>query len=143
GEGALMFRAMKGTPQPASDVNPPTSIAIGVPETYFCDRLDPAVRSALAGARRVLAGKGCDLRAVEIDRAAWTPDVYLHIVLADAAWYHAPTLETEASAYSPGVRLRLEMGRYVLAEDYVRARRLRDVLTRAVDAAFGTCDVLI
>ena len=28
--------------------------------------------------------------------------------------------------YSPGVRLRLEMGRYVLAEDYVRAHALRE-----------------
>ena len=30
---------------------------------------------------------------VEIDHAAWTPDVYLHIVLPEAAWYHAPLLD--------------------------------------------------
>ena len=34
-------------------------------------------------------------------------------------------LDGHAERYSPGVRLRLEMGRYILAEDYVRAMRLR------------------
>ena len=34
-------------------------------------------------------------------------------------------LTEHADQYSPGVRLRLEMGRYILAEDYVRAMRLR------------------
>ena len=39
--------------------------------------------------------------------------------------------------YTPPVRLRLEMGRYVLAEDYVRALAGRDVLRREVDAALA------
>ena len=41
-------------------------------------------------------------------------------------------IDAHADRYSPGVRLRLEMGRYILAEDYVRAMFLRSVLTRAV-----------
>jgi aspartyl-tRNA(Asn)/glutamyl-tRNA(Gln) amidotransferase subunit A len=40
------------------------------------------------------------------------------------------------------VRFRLEMGRYVMAEDYVRALRLRARLARAVDAALAEVDVL-
>jgi aspartyl-tRNA(Asn)/glutamyl-tRNA(Gln) amidotransferase subunit A len=35
------------------------------------------------------------------------------------------------------------MGRYVLAEDYVRALRGREVLTREVDAALGGRDALL
>jgi Asp-tRNA(Asn)/Glu-tRNA(Gln) amidotransferase A subunit family amidase len=35
------------------------------------------------------------------------------------------------------------MGRYVLAEDYVRAMRMRDVLTGAVDRALEQCDALL
>ncbi len=37
--------------------------------------------------------------------------------------------------YTPNVRIRLEMARYVLAEDYVRALDARRVLRRQVDAA--------
>ena len=43
------------------------------------------------------------------------------IVLPEAAWYHGPLLEQYVDLYSPGVRLRLEMGRYIIAEDYLRA----------------------
>jgi aspartyl-tRNA(Asn)/glutamyl-tRNA(Gln) amidotransferase subunit A len=45
--------------------------------------------------------------------------------------------------YTPNVRMRLEMGRYVLAEDYVRALAGRDVLRREVDAALAQHDALI
>ena len=41
------------------------------------------------------------------------------------------------------MRLRLEMGRYVLAEDYVRAMQLRDVLELRVDRALESCDALL
>ena len=41
------------------------------------------------------------------------------------------------------MRLRLEMGRYLLAEDYVRALRLRSALTAAVARALERCDALI
>jgi aspartyl-tRNA(Asn)/glutamyl-tRNA(Gln) amidotransferase subunit A len=80
---------------------------------------------------------------VEIEHVDSTPDVYLHIVLPEAAWYHAPLLERHASSYTPGVRIRLEMGRYVLAEDYLRALRLRETLTVRVDRALEGCDALL
>jgi len=41
------------------------------------------------------------------------------------------------------VRLRLEMGRYVLGEDYARALKGRAVLRREVDAALAGHDALI
>jgi aspartyl-tRNA(Asn)/glutamyl-tRNA(Gln) amidotransferase subunit A len=78
-----------------------------------------------------------------VEDAARTADVYLHIVLPEASWFHAAMLERHADRYSPGVRLRLEMGRYILAEDYVRAMFLRSVLTRSVERALDGCDALL
>jgi aspartyl-tRNA(Asn)/glutamyl-tRNA(Gln) amidotransferase subunit A len=80
---------------------------------------------------------------VAIQHAELTADVYLHIVLPEASWYHAALLERHAAQYSPGVRLRLEMGRYVLAEDYVRAMHARAALRRAVDRALEGLDALL
>jgi aspartyl-tRNA(Asn)/glutamyl-tRNA(Gln) amidotransferase subunit A len=138
---AMMFEAMSGgvdhRPQP------PGPFVFGVPEDYFCDRLDPAVRAALARTRATLAAAGHTIRSVAIEHAARTPEAYLHLVLPEASWYHAPLLAEHAGRYSPGVRLRLEMGRYVLAEDYVRARHLRSVLRRAVEQALQGCDALL
>jgi aspartyl-tRNA(Asn)/glutamyl-tRNA(Gln) amidotransferase subunit A len=105
--------------------------------------LAPAVREALARARQTLRAAGHNVETVTIDRAVWTPDVYLHIVLPEASWYHAETIETHPGSYSPGVRLRLEMGRYVLAEDYVRALHLRDLLRGEVERAMEGYDALL
>src|SRR5450759_2201893 len=52
-------------------------------------------------------------------------------------------LEAMPEQYTPAVRLRLEMGRYVLAEDYVRALAGREVLRREVDAALAQHDALV
>ena len=138
----LLFAAMKG--RAAAEPRPPRgALRFGVPETYFCDRLEPTVREALSRARASLRAAGHEVETVTIDRAAWTPDVYLHIVLPEASWYHAQMVEAHASRYSPGVRLRLEMGRYVLAEDYVRALHLRERLRSEVDRAIDRVDALL
>lgn len=138
---AIMFRALKGSAGPSSAAS--GRLVLGVPEAYFCDRLHPEARDALTRVRETLAGDGHRIRAVTVEGAARTADVYLHIVLPEASWSHAAMLERYADRYSPGVRLRLEMGRYILAEDYVRAMFLRSVLTRAVDRALDGCDALL
>jgi aspartyl-tRNA(Asn)/glutamyl-tRNA(Gln) amidotransferase subunit A len=45
--------------------------------------------------------------------------------------------------YTGPVRLRLEMGRYVLAEDYSRALAGREVLRREVDGALSDHDAIV
>jgi aspartyl-tRNA(Asn)/glutamyl-tRNA(Gln) amidotransferase subunit A len=61
--------------------------------------------------------------------------VYLHLVLTDGAAYHAATLERRPEDYTANVRLRLEMGRYVLAEDYARALHGREIIAQEIDRA--------
>jgi len=137
---AIMFAVMKGA---SVETDSRVKYTFGVPERYFCDRLHPDVRGALERTRERLRDAGHEVRVVDIVDAERTPDVYLHIVLPEASWYHAATLATHAASYSPGVRLRLEMGRYILAEDHVRALHLQTTLRRAVDQALDGCDALL
>ena len=67
----------------------------------------------------------------------------LHLVFAEAAAYHAPTLNEMPERYSVPVRLRLEVGRYLLAEDYARALTGREVLREAVDRTLEGYDALV
>jgi len=139
---ALLFDVLSGRPphvvEPVRD-----ALIFGVPRAYFCDRVEPGVAEALSRACESLAKAGHSVRDVTIDHASWTPDVYLHIVLPEASRFHATSLEQSPSLYSPGVRVRLEMGRYLLAEDYVRAMRLRQTLITSVDRALEGCDALV
>jgi aspartyl-tRNA(Asn)/glutamyl-tRNA(Gln) amidotransferase subunit A len=144
GDAALVYEALLGEPMktPPAPV-PVRGLRFGVPRKYFCDLLDDEVRARFEAALERLRGAGVTLDDIEIRNAADLPTIYLHIVLADAAAYHAATLESMPEKYQKNVRLRLEMGRYVLAEDYVRALAGRDLLRREVDAALGAHDALI
>jgi aspartyl-tRNA(Asn)/glutamyl-tRNA(Gln) amidotransferase subunit A len=139
---AILFDVLKGRP-PFGTVPTADRLTIGAPAGYFCDRLEMGARQALDHAQSALTAAGHELRETDVSHASWTPAVYLHIVLPEASRFHARWLERSPQAYSPGVRLRLEMGRYVLAEDYVRALDLRAVLTAAVDTALEGCHALL
>ena len=78
-----------------------------------------------------------------IPHAEVTAPVYMHISFADAAAYHARLLDTVPELYTKPVRLRLEMARYVLGEDYVRAMNGRAVLMREVDTALAGYDAIV
>jgi aspartyl-tRNA(Asn)/glutamyl-tRNA(Gln) amidotransferase subunit A len=142
---ALLFAVLTGRPLPTlPSVSTTTErLVFGVPRPYFCDRIDPGVRQALERTCAALTRAGHAIRDVSVEHAPWTPDVYLHIVLPEASRFHARFLEQSPHLYSPGVRVRLEMGRYLLAEDYIRALDLRKALTAAVDRTLEECDALL
>jgi aspartyl-tRNA(Asn)/glutamyl-tRNA(Gln) amidotransferase subunit A len=108
---------------------------IAVLRRYFCELLDPEVGGRFEAALAALADAGALIGEAEVPHAALVAPIYLHIVFAEAAAYHATTLETMPDRYTAPVRLRLETARYVLAEDYLRAMEGREVLRREVDRA--------
>ena len=110
---------------------------------YFEELLEPGVRRAYQAALDRLSANGAHIRDVTLRHASEIPAVYLHIVLPEAAAWHARTLDACPERYTPAVRLRLELGRYVLAEDYVRALAGRGVIRSEVEAALGDADALV
>jgi aspartyl-tRNA(Asn)/glutamyl-tRNA(Gln) amidotransferase subunit A len=143
-DACLMYHALLGdsaAPPPAP--MPVHGLRLAVARRYFCDLLDDDVRAQFDGALDRLRAEGARIDEIEIRHAADIAPVYLHINLVDAAAYHAPTLDTMGERYTAPVRLRLEMGRYLLAEDYVRALAGQIVLRREVDAALGQHDALV
>ena len=116
---------------------PVSGLPLAVPREYFCELLADEVRARFDEALDRLRAAGARLTDVNIRHANLTPATYLHLVLADAAAYHAATLERMPERYTPPVRLRLEMGRYVLAEDYARALQGQEILRREVDSALA------
>jgi len=140
-DARLMFQVLRGTR--VNDAPVPSSLTLGIPTGYLLERLEPEIRSAFERLQAALTSRGHVIVDVTIGLARSTPDVYLHIVLPEAAAYHARTLAQHADRYSPNVRNRLETGRYMLAEDYVRAMQLRERLTRDVSGTLAACDALL
>ena len=143
-DAALMYEALSGRISRTAEWQPAAApLQFVVPEPFYMERLDPAVRARFDETCRSLVDAGHIVQRGAIEHAALVPPVYLHIVMAEAAEYHAATLEAVPEKYVPAVRTRLEMGRYVLGEDYVRAMRGREALRQAVDAALAGADALL
>jgi aspartyl-tRNA(Asn)/glutamyl-tRNA(Gln) amidotransferase subunit A len=147
GDAWLTFQALSGArcPEPlrGTDRRPPQFLRLGVLRPYFMDLLADDVREQVEFELGRLARAGIVARERVVPHAGDVATVYLHLQLPEASAFHAEALERHPDAYTPPVRLRLELGRYVLAEDYVRALRGRDVLRGEVDAALEGCDALV
>jgi aspartyl-tRNA(Asn)/glutamyl-tRNA(Gln) amidotransferase subunit A len=117
-------------------------LRLGIAPAYFFELLSPDVRAAWEAAIAAFTQAGGTTVRVEIPHAHFTADVYGPIVFAESSAWHARYLESCPEKYTPAVRTRLEMARYVLAEDYARAMIARDVLTREVDGALAGVDAL-
>ena len=141
---ALLYGALRGisNPEPLAsrDVR---GMRFGIPRAYFLDLLDAQVAARFDEACERLRTAGAILDDVMIRHTKEIGTIYVHIALPEAAAYHAATLDSRPQDYTENVRLRLEMGRYILAEDYVRAQRGRHALTREVREALGGRDGLL
>ena len=143
-DARMLYEVLRGAPRPAAATpREPRGLRLGVLRDYFMALLDPEVAAAFEAACARLRTAGVDLRDVAIAHAGDIAAAYVNIVLPEAAAYHAITLDSQPGDYTPNVRSRLEMGRAILAADYVRALGVRDVLTREVDGALDGCDGLL
>jgi aspartyl-tRNA(Asn)/glutamyl-tRNA(Gln) amidotransferase subunit A len=144
GDARILYDVLRGTGvRRGGPLRGPRGLRLGVLRGYFTDVLDAEVASSFESACTRLRDAGVELRDATIAHADDIAAIYVHIMLPEGAAYHAATLERCPDAYTTNVRLRLEMGRYVLGEDYVRAQRGRDVLQREVDGALAGCDGLV
>jgi aspartyl-tRNA(Asn)/glutamyl-tRNA(Gln) amidotransferase subunit A len=139
----ILYDVLRGAAREPDGWQPrPEPLTLGVPRRYFLERLDPEIDALFASAMDRATRAGHSVREVDIPHADLIATVYIHTVVADAAAYHAPMLDSHGQDYSPTVRLRLEMGRYILAEDYVRAQDARSRLRASVDRALEGVDAL-
>jgi len=145
-DAAIVYQAMAGKSggnHPSGGADRLRSATLGIPRGYLTDVLDTEVRTRFDEAVSALRAAGAQITTVDIPHAELTPAVYIHIHSAEGATYHAKTLDSHADRYTPVVRRRLELGRYVLAQDYVRAMDGRELLRSEVDTALQGADALV
>ena len=142
----LLYNAMqKDSEQIADslDAAPLKGLRFGKFSGYLFDRLDADVERGVLDTIAKLQQRGATMVDVALPHADDMAAIYLHLVFGDAAEYHARTLMSRPQDYTTPVRLRLEMARYVLAEDYIRALRGKAVITREVERALDGVDALL
>jgi aspartyl-tRNA(Asn)/glutamyl-tRNA(Gln) amidotransferase subunit A len=107
------------------------------------DLVEPDVRRSFDQALHRLHERGVFLTSCDTLTTDALATTYVHIVLSEAAAWHAAYLDSRGQDYTPTVRARLESGREISAVDYLRARDQQTALRRAVDAALEGADALV
>ena len=121
----------------------PRTLRVGLVRELFFERLDPEVRAAVESAARALAGLGVHVEEVRLPRIHHAGPATFAIITAESMAYHEPYLKTRASEYGADVRARLLTGQFVLATQYLKAQRARQVLRAEVDGVLARVDALL
>ena len=146
---------------------PVAGLKIGVAKEYLGEGLDPEVRSAVANAVEQLSKLGCEIVEVSLPHTQYAIPAYYIIATAEASsnlarfdgvryGYRAADAKTLSEMYrrtrdqgfGAEVKRRIMLGTYALSAGYydayyLKAQKVRTLLTRDFDEAFGKVDVIV
>jgi Asp-tRNA(Asn)/Glu-tRNA(Gln) amidotransferase A subunit family amidase len=142
-DAAAVYQVLARTAVRRVTPRPPKGLRLARLDGYLEAKLDAAVREAYESALGRLARAGVAISPRTLMRGDQCPATYFSIALAEAAAYHAPSLDTCPERYHPLTRERLEQGRRILAEQYLQALALQDMIRSDVDAALTNVDALV
>ena len=118
-------------------------LRLGVPTNYFFDGIDGAVEAAVRAGMQQLKKLGAKLVPVALPLAETYVGVEFGLCLPEASAYHQPFLRKHAELYNDDVRAFLEAGELALANDYIKALRLRQLIKEAWAVMFRKIDALL
>jgi aspartyl-tRNA(Asn)/glutamyl-tRNA(Gln) amidotransferase subunit A len=121
----------------------PTALTVGVVAPAADDGVTPAVRRHTAVAAAALRARGCTLRPVALPHPVPAVLALEAIAYAEASAYHLPWLRARPGDYGPTTRERLELGALLPASVYLRALRVRRVVSTAYRDLLARVDLLL
>jgi aspartyl-tRNA(Asn)/glutamyl-tRNA(Gln) amidotransferase subunit A len=146
---------------------PVTGLKIGIPKEYFAEGLDPEVRTAVEGAIAKLEKAGCKAIPISLPHTRYAVPTYYLVATAEASsnlarfdgvryGYRSGTPKSLSQMYRSSrdegfgaeVKRRIMLGTYALSAGYydayyLKAQKVRTLLTRDFEAAFQTVDAVV
>jgi aspartyl-tRNA(Asn)/glutamyl-tRNA(Gln) amidotransferase subunit A len=143
-DAALAFEVMAGLPAhstlPQTASMPPRIVR---PRRFFFDGLEDSVAEAIGQAQSRLEKAGATIAPCDIPGIELAPGIQLITIGAEATQANWHLLRERGDRLGEDVRLRLEIGQFYLAADYIKAQQLRRQVRASALAAFGDADVMI
>jgi len=142
-------------------------LRIGVPKECFGEGLDSEVRASVEAAIQKLAGLGCEVIPVSLPHSQYAIPAYYIVATAEASanlarfdgvryGFRSPEARTLSDLYrktrdggfGAEVKRRIMLGTYALSAGYydayyLKAQRVRTLLTRDYEEAFQKVDALV
>ncbi len=135
--------ALPALPVADLSVPRPASLRIGVPRDALLDDVAPDILAAFETAMKFLHGEGARILPIDLPDLDEARTVSLLVQMPEALSYHRRYLPTKSDLYGDDVRSGLAFGQFILAEQYVGAKRMIERYRRELAATLETVDALI
>lgn len=121
----------------------PAELRIGVPRDTLLQGVEPDIARALADAIGFLDGAGAKLRPIDLPDLDEARTVSLLVQMPEALSYHRRYMPAKLDLYGEDLRSGLVFGQFILAEQYVSAKRMIERYRRALARSFAEIDLLL
>ena len=122
---------------------PLRSARVGVVKNRFQDLVDPSVEESFQSFVTGLRQMGCTVGELEVEGLGDVYDKWLPIRRGEATAFHSRWLQSSPELYGEDVRKLLELGKDVLAVDYVNAINSRPSFMERFSATMKDIDALV
>jgi aspartyl-tRNA(Asn)/glutamyl-tRNA(Gln) amidotransferase subunit A len=113
------------------------------PVPFFFDHLDAGVRSRMETVFDALSGAGASIEERTVEAIEYAPATQFLTICVEGCQANWDLLTRRPDGISPDVRLRLEIGQFIAAIDYVKAQRLRRALRDNMITALRGADAFV
>jgi aspartyl-tRNA(Asn)/glutamyl-tRNA(Gln) amidotransferase subunit A len=146
-DSAALLSTFSGTTANGESVGkgsrPLAGIRLGVPTSLATDRIDRSIRASFDHVMRFLGGCGVTFEDVSFPDLATVRTISLTIQMPEALSFHSSYLEQRGELYGADLRAGLALGQFILAEHYLRAKRLAIAMRRDLDRLFDSVDAFL
>ncbi len=116
---------------------------IGVPTSFFFEYVDPEIGESMRNALKIWEELGANVTEVELPSMEGIRTVSLVIQMPEALSYHSRYLPPKALLYGADFRSGLALGQFLLAEHYVKAKRMVEWYRRQMVPVFEKVDIVV
>lgn len=116
---------------------------VGIPSDYFFENIDDEILKATKKVIKYLEKRGAAICEVSLPSMEHTRTVSLTIQMPEALSFHMPWLSDRSDAYSLDFRAGLALGQNILAEHYVKCKRMLTTYRDSIDKIFDDVDVIL
>jgi aspartyl-tRNA(Asn)/glutamyl-tRNA(Gln) amidotransferase subunit A len=132
-------------PGAASPAASPSALHFAVPRTFVLEDMDRHVARDFARALSRLAAAGARIDEIDVPEFADIPAIHARGTLATAESFqwHRGLLASQAAAYDPRVRARIQIGATQSAADYIALLAARKAFITSVERRIADFDALL
>ena len=125
---------------PSDDIG---KLRIGIPKTFFYDKTDPEILVSVKDVIRECETNKVELIDIDMPPMENARTVSLLVQLPEMLSYHSRYLPEKKELYGEDVRGGMVLGQFILAENYIRAKRMMQDYRLKLKQMFETVDIII